>query len=156
MRRDGYVMSLTRSLRDLPLISRSHAHDSVSLRLGHARALTPHRGVIHYPRAASLPTKGRPWVCANNLRPAGHRRCHPEWSEAESNFFVRDPKLRFAPFDPRYARISTTLRMTRTKKHRVTRGGISAGIWLGANNLLRRKIMRTTQRTVEDACPYRI
>ena len=71
------------------------------------------------------------------LCPAGHRRCHPEWSEAESNFFVRDPKLRFAPFDPRYARISATLRMTRTKKHRATRGGISAGIWLGAINLLR-------------------
>ena len=28
----------------------------VSLRLGHARALTPPRGVIHSPRAASLPT----------------------------------------------------------------------------------------------------
>ena len=27
----------------------------VSLRLGHAAALTPHRGVIHSPRAASLP-----------------------------------------------------------------------------------------------------
>ena len=32
---------------------------TVSLRLGHARALTPHRGVIHYPRAASLPLGGR-------------------------------------------------------------------------------------------------
>ena len=32
---------------------------TVSLRLGHARALTPHRGVIHYPRAASLPPGGR-------------------------------------------------------------------------------------------------
>ena len=31
----------------------------VSLRLGHARVLTPHRGVIHSPRAASLPHKGR-------------------------------------------------------------------------------------------------
>ena len=30
---------------------------SFSLRLGHARALTPHRGVIHSPRAASLPDK---------------------------------------------------------------------------------------------------
>ena len=28
----------------------------VSLRLGHTRALTPHCGVIHSPRAASLPT----------------------------------------------------------------------------------------------------
>ena len=27
------------------------------LRLGHARALTPHRGVIHSPRAASLPRR---------------------------------------------------------------------------------------------------
>ena len=49
------------------------------------------------------------------------RPCHPEWSEAESNFFVRDPKRCYAPFDPRYARISTTLRMTRTKKRRATR-----------------------------------
>ena len=32
---------------------------TVSLRLGHARALTPHRGVIHYPRATSLPLGGR-------------------------------------------------------------------------------------------------
>ena len=31
----------------------------VSLRLSHARALTPHRGVIHYPRVASLPLGGR-------------------------------------------------------------------------------------------------
>ena len=35
---------------------------SVSLRLGHARALTPYYGVIHYPRAASLP-KGRAFGC---------------------------------------------------------------------------------------------
>ncbi len=31
----------------------------VSLRLGHARVLTCHRHVIHYPRAASLPLWGR-------------------------------------------------------------------------------------------------
>ena len=31
--------------------------DSVSLRLGHAPALTVHRTVIHYRRAASLPDK---------------------------------------------------------------------------------------------------
>ena len=30
----------------------------VSLRLGHAQALTPHRGVIHYLRTASLPQEG--------------------------------------------------------------------------------------------------
>ena len=41
--------------RLLPPLTRS----PVSLRLGHARALTPHRGVIHYPRAASLPPGGR-------------------------------------------------------------------------------------------------
>ena len=29
--------------------------EQFSLRLGHARVLTPHRGVIHYARAASLP-----------------------------------------------------------------------------------------------------
>ena len=32
---------------------------TVSLWLGHARALTPHCGVIHSPRAASLPLGGR-------------------------------------------------------------------------------------------------
>ena len=42
--------------------------------------------------------------------------CHPEWSEAESNFFRSGSQMRSAPFDPRYARISATLRMTRTKK----------------------------------------
>ena len=31
----------------------------VSLRLGHARGLTPHRGVIQDPRAASLPSTTR-------------------------------------------------------------------------------------------------
>ena len=31
----------------------------VSLRLGHATALTPHCGVIHYRGAASLPHRGR-------------------------------------------------------------------------------------------------
>ena len=36
----------------------------------------------------------------------------------ESNFFVRAPKPRFAPFDPRFARISASLRMTRTKKRK--------------------------------------
>ena len=32
-----------------------HVETWVSLRFGHVRVLTPHRGVIHYPRAASLP-----------------------------------------------------------------------------------------------------
>ena len=45
----------------LPPLTRS----PVSLRLGHARALTPHRGVIHYPRAASLPLGGRLFVSPN-------------------------------------------------------------------------------------------
>ncbi|MBQ3015789.1 MAG: hypothetical protein IJD79_03310 [Clostridia bacterium] len=31
-------------------------------------------------------------------------------------FFVIDPKRCYAPFDPRYARISTTLRMTDDEK----------------------------------------
>ena len=49
----------------LKLLSLGTTHPSrlrrapVSLRLGHARALTAHRAVIHYPRAASLPHKGR-------------------------------------------------------------------------------------------------
>ena len=38
----------------LPL---SRLRDGVSLRLGHAPALTVHRTVIHYRRAASLPDK---------------------------------------------------------------------------------------------------
>jgi len=46
---------ILKSRRLLPPLTRS----PVSLRLGHARALTPHRGVIHYPRAASLPPGGR-------------------------------------------------------------------------------------------------
>ena len=46
------IIYLSRRKR-LPLISRYR--DSVSLRLGHARALTPHRGVIHFPRVALLP-----------------------------------------------------------------------------------------------------
>ena len=36
----------------------------------------------------------------------------------ESNFFVRDPKRHLVPFDPRLARTSTALRMTRTKKRK--------------------------------------
>ena len=39
----------------------------VSLRLGHTRALTPHCGVIHSPRAASLPT-GEGFLIARFLR----------------------------------------------------------------------------------------
>ena len=49
---------------------------------------------------------------------------HPERSEAESNFFVPDPKRRCAPFAPHCVRSSTTLRMTRTKKRRAKQGGI--------------------------------
>ena len=37
---------------------------------------------------------------------------------SESNFFHRDPEWHFVPFDPRFARISTTLRMTRWKKRK--------------------------------------
>ena len=62
------------------------------------------------------------------------RPCHPEWREAESNFFVRDPKRCYAPFDPRYARISTAFspchseRAKRVELHSSTErsdGGIS-------------------------------
>ena len=49
---------------------------------------------------------------------------HPERSEAESNFFVPDPKRRCAPFAPHCVRSSTALRMTRTKKRRAKQGGI--------------------------------
>ena len=42
-----------------------------------------------------------------NLRFSG-APCHPEWSEAESNLFVRDPRRSYAPSDPRCARISTS------------------------------------------------
>ena len=72
----------------------------VSLRLGHARALTPPRGVIHSPRAASLPTGEGFGLCValictpphkrvahfSNLLPLAEnsvafssgRRCHPK------------------------------------------------------------------------------
>ena len=50
--------------------------------------------------------------------------CHPERSEAESNFFVLDPKRHCVPFAPHCVRSSTTLRMTRTKKRRAKQGGI--------------------------------
>ena len=49
---------------------------------------------------------------------------HPERSEAESNFFVLDPKRHCAPFAPHYVRSSTALRMTQTKKCRAKRGRI--------------------------------
>ena len=50
----------------LPPLSRS----PFSLRLGHARGLTPHCGVIQDPRAASLPPGGR-LLCAVSLRIVG-------------------------------------------------------------------------------------
>ena len=37
---------------------------------------------------------------------------------SESNFFHRDPEWHFVSFDPRFARIATTLRMTRWKKRK--------------------------------------
>ena len=49
------------SINDNPrplLPSFSDENATVSLRLGHAAALTPHRGVIHYRVAASLPREG--------------------------------------------------------------------------------------------------
>ena len=49
---------------------------------------------------------------------------HPERSEAESNFFVLDPKRRCAPFAPHCVRSSTALRMTQTKKCRAKQGRI--------------------------------
>ena len=50
--------------------------------------------------------------------------CHPERSEAESNFFVLDPKRHYVPFAPHCVRSSTALRMTQTKKCRAKRGRI--------------------------------
>ena len=47
-------MLLTDASHPTPHPSRVARH-LVSLRLGHARALTPHCGVIHSPRAAMLP-----------------------------------------------------------------------------------------------------
>ena len=46
----------------LARLIRQPAAATVSLRVGHARVLTPHRGVIHCAHAASLPERGRqPW-----------------------------------------------------------------------------------------------
>ena len=50
--------------------------------------------------------------------------CHPERSEAESNFFVLDPKRHCVPFAPHCVRSSTALRMTQTKKCRAKQGRI--------------------------------
>ena len=52
--------------------------DILSLRIGHARVLTPHRGVIHSARAASLPIGGRLFVSTASrcLPPRG--RWHAE------------------------------------------------------------------------------
>ena len=91
------------------------------------------------------------WVKRDNVWELTDVSLLREWSEAKSNFFVRDPKRCYAPFDPRHARISTafspchserakrvelhsstersdggisgrtSLRMTRTKKHRASR-----------------------------------
>ena len=44
----------------MPLISHGFAATAVSLRLGHAAALTCHRHVIHSRGAASLPRRGKP------------------------------------------------------------------------------------------------
>ena len=97
----------------------------VSLRLGHARVLPPHCGGIHCARAASLPTTfALPYGVFLFAKGAVSAPCHPERSKAESNFFLRDSKRYYAAFDPRYARISTTLRMTRRKKRRALRDGI--------------------------------
>ena len=49
---------------------------------------------------------------------------HPEWSKAESNFFVLDPKRHYVPFAPHCVRSSTALRMTQTKKCRAKQGRI--------------------------------
>ena len=49
---------------------------------------------------------------------------HPERSEAESNFFVLDPKRHCVPFAPHCVRSSTALRMTQTKKCRAKQGRI--------------------------------
>ena len=45
------VLCARRSCGDMRLLRQ----EQFSLRLGHTRVLTPHRGVIHYARAASLP-----------------------------------------------------------------------------------------------------
>ena len=51
--------------------------------------------------------------------PPCEKPCRVILSEhSESNFFHRDPEWHFVPFDPRFARISTTLRMTRWKKRK--------------------------------------
>ena len=62
---------------------------------------------------------GELFVCAalNFIR-------HPERSEAESNFFVLDPKRHCVPFAPHCVRSSTALRMTQTKKCRAKQGRI--------------------------------
>ena len=61
---EGDCVTLTQHLSDFKQIFFRYAFsltafgDSVSLRLGHATALTPHCGVIHYRVATSLPPGG--------------------------------------------------------------------------------------------------
>ena len=50
-----------------------------------------------------------------NFKPRGHGILS---ERSDSNFFVRDPKHHYVLFDPCFARISTALRMTRTKKRK--------------------------------------
>ena len=69
-------------------------------------------------------TKNFPAELMRTLCAETYFSCHPERSEAESNFFVLDPKRHCVPFAPHFVRSSTALRMTRTKKRRAKQGGI--------------------------------
>ncbi len=54
MRRGALPCFFEKFRQEMPA-SAGGGRNKVSLWLGHARVLTPHRGVIHYARAASLP-----------------------------------------------------------------------------------------------------
>ena len=65
-------MLLTDASHPTPHPSRVARH-LVSLRLGHARALTPHCGVIHSPRAAMLPQGEGFELACHQQKGATHR-----------------------------------------------------------------------------------
>ena len=61
------------------------------------------------------------------------------------------PNAAFAAFDPRFARISTTLRMTRTKKHEAEPSGISGEYArYTAINTVRGGILRYSLRPTDE------
>ena len=82
-----------------------NCRDRLSLRFGHARPLTPHCGIIHYPRAASL---RRPLQIKNDMRRRGGYY-PPVW--AKSNIYIQSDSRGHLP--PQNTRLSRGFRHTK-------------------------------------------